>query len=66
MVNDSLVELTDTLATFADILGAALPGDAGEDSISFLPGLVNPNTDTGSARTSVLGAPFAARSLRAA
>ncbi len=28
---------TDLLATFADILGAALPADAGEDSFSFLP-----------------------------
>jgi arylsulfatase A-like enzyme len=34
-----LVCLTDFLATMADILGAKLPANAGEDSISFLPAL---------------------------
>lgn len=32
--------LTDMLATFADILGIALPEDAGEDSFSILPALL--------------------------
>ena len=43
VVNDSLVELTDALATFAEILGAALPATAGEDSIRFPPGLLTSN-----------------------
>jgi len=43
VVSGSLVELTDFLATFAAILDAKLPADAGEDSISFLPALVNAN-----------------------
>lgn len=48
-VNASLVELNDTLATLAEILGTPMPADAGEDSISFLPGLLNPG-DTATAR----------------
>ncbi len=32
-----LVSLTDLLATAADVVGAEMPGDAGEDSISMLP-----------------------------
>lgn len=32
-----LVQLSDFMATFADLLGAKLPTTAGEDSISFLP-----------------------------
>jgi arylsulfatase A-like enzyme len=42
-VSRSLVELTDVLATFAGILDARLLTDAGEDSISFLPALLNPS-----------------------
>jgi arylsulfatase A-like enzyme len=34
--SDHLVCLTDFLATFAELLGAKLPPDAGEDSLSFL------------------------------
>ncbi|MCZ6672670.1 MAG: arylsulfatase [Verrucomicrobia bacterium] len=34
---------TDLLATFADILGVALPDEAGEDSVSLLPALDNPS-----------------------
>ena len=63
-VNDSLVELTDALATFAGILGTPLPADAGEDSISFLPGLLNP-TEAAAPGASLLGAPLPARGLRA-
>lgn len=36
-VSDETVCLSDLMATCADILGAALPGNAGEDSISNLP-----------------------------
>jgi arylsulfatase A-like enzyme len=39
-VNDRLVSLVDFLATCADLLGATLPDDAGEDSVSFLPALL--------------------------
>ena len=35
-----LVCFTDLLATFADVLGAPLPADAGPDSFSFLPALI--------------------------
>jgi arylsulfatase A-like enzyme len=37
--SDQLLCLTDLLATCADIVGAKLPDDAGEDSVSFLPAL---------------------------
>lgn len=50
VVSGALVELNDTLATLADILGAKLPADAGEDSISFLPVLTSP-TGAGATRT---------------
>jgi arylsulfatase A-like enzyme len=36
-VCDSLVCLTDWVATVAELLGNPLPSDAGEDSVSFLP-----------------------------
>jgi len=36
-VSDQLVHQADLLATFADILDAELPEDAGEDSVSLLP-----------------------------
>ncbi len=38
--SDRLVCLTDFMATCADLLGAKLPDDAGEDSVSFLPALL--------------------------
>lgn len=38
---DQLVCLTDLMATFADIVDATLPDDAGEDSISILPALLD-------------------------
>jgi arylsulfatase A-like enzyme len=37
--SDQLVCLTDLMATCADILGAKLPDNAGEDSVSILPAL---------------------------
>ncbi|MFG0290766.1 MAG: arylsulfatase [Rhodopirellula sp. JB044] len=37
--NDSLICLTDLLATTCEILGADLPPGGGEDSVSFLPAL---------------------------
>ena len=36
-----LVCFTDLMATFADVLGAELPADAGPDSFSFLPALIS-------------------------
>lgn len=36
-VSDRLVHQADLMATFAEILGARLPEDAGEDSLSLLP-----------------------------
>lgn len=39
-VSDRLVGQIDLLATFADVLGKKLPFDAGEDSVSFYPGLL--------------------------
>jgi arylsulfatase A len=42
----------DLLATFAELLGAPLPADAGEDSVSFLPALVG--TPTVPIRTSLI------------
>jgi arylsulfatase A-like enzyme len=38
--SDRIVCLTDFLATCAGIVGADLPADAGEDSVSFLPALL--------------------------
>jgi arylsulfatase A-like enzyme len=37
---DQLVSLVDLMATCADILGAKLPANAGEDSVSLLPALL--------------------------
>ena len=37
--NDALICLTDFMATSAEIAGAKLPGNSGEDSVSFLPAL---------------------------
>lgn len=39
--SDKLVALTDLMATSAEVLGQALPVDAGEDSFSFLPTLLS-------------------------
>lgn len=36
-VSNQLVEQSDLMATFADVLGAELPANAGEDSFSLLP-----------------------------
>jgi hypothetical protein len=38
--SDQLLCLTDLMATCADILKVALPANAGEDSVSFLPALL--------------------------
>ncbi|MEJ6603952.1 MAG: arylsulfatase [Opitutaceae bacterium] len=38
-LNDALICLTDFMATSAEIVGAELPGNVGEDSVSFLPAL---------------------------
>jgi arylsulfatase A len=38
--SDELVGLGDLLATYADILGVALPADSAEDSVSILPALL--------------------------
>jgi arylsulfatase A len=51
-VSDQLVGQIDFLATFAELLGAELPGDAGEDSVSFLPALLG--TDEGPLRSSIV------------
>jgi arylsulfatase A-like enzyme len=40
-VNESLIALTDLLATFADYFQVGLPVDAGEDSFSFLGALLD-------------------------
>ncbi len=39
-VSDQLVGQFDFFATFAEMMGAELPADAGEDSVSFLPALL--------------------------
>lgn len=41
-VCDSLVDLTDLLATVADMVEATLPDGAGPDSVSLLPALLDP------------------------
>jgi arylsulfatase A len=43
---DQLVCLSDLMATCADFLGAELPADAGEDSVSMLPLFRDPETTT--------------------
>jgi arylsulfatase A-like enzyme len=42
--SDQIVCLADLLATCADILGARLPDNAGEDSVSLLPALLGTDT----------------------
>lgn len=44
--SDNLFNLTDMLATFADIHEVDLPADAGEDSISLLPVLLGKTSET--------------------
>ena len=44
--SDNLVCLGDLMATAADIVGAGLPDDAGEDSVSFLPALLGQESET--------------------
>ncbi len=51
-VCDQLVGQLDFLATFADLLGASLPTNAGEDSVSMLPALLG--TATEPIRTSLI------------
>lgn len=51
-VCQELVGQIDLLATFADLLGATLPANAGEDSVSMLPALLG--TATAPARTSII------------
>ncbi|MCO6459726.1 MAG: arylsulfatase [Pirellulaceae bacterium] len=51
-VSDQLIGQIDFLATFAELLGAALPEDAGEDSVSFLPVLTG--TAAGPLRDSIV------------
>jgi arylsulfatase A-like enzyme len=43
--SDQLICLTDLMATCADILGAKLPDDAGEDSVSILPAFLGKATE---------------------
>jgi arylsulfatase A-like enzyme len=44
--SDRLVCLTDFMATCAEIVGAALPPDAGEDGVSFLPALLQEKNES--------------------
>jgi len=50
--SEQLVCLTDLLATCADLLGAKLPANAGEDSVSLLPALLG--TATGPLQAAVV------------
>lgn len=45
-VTSQVICLTDLLATAADIVGASLPLDAGEDSLSFMPALTGGSVGT--------------------
>lgn len=44
-VSDQLVGQFDFMATFAELLGVTLPPTAGEDSVSFLPALLERDSD---------------------
>ncbi|MGD9419109.1 MAG: sulfatase family protein [Verrucomicrobiota bacterium JB025] len=44
--SDATICLTDFMATCADLTGAELPADAGEDSVSFLPALAGEKIET--------------------
>jgi arylsulfatase A len=50
--SDQLLCLTDLMATFGEIVGAKLPDQAGEDSVSFLPSLLG--TDKAPLREAVV------------
>jgi arylsulfatase A-like enzyme len=50
--SDQIVSLVDLMATCADVLGAKLPTNAAEDSVSFLPALLG--TATNSLREAVV------------
>jgi arylsulfatase A-like enzyme len=50
--SDQIVCLTDLMATCGDLLGAKLPDNAGEDSVSFLPALLG--TANGPVREAVV------------
>lgn len=50
-----LVCFTDMLATYADLVGATLPADAGEDSFSFLPELLGRNSQGPTRKEMILG-----------
>jgi arylsulfatase A-like enzyme len=54
--SDQLISLTDLMATCADILGAKLPDNAGEDSFSILPVLLG--TATGPVREAAVFTSF--------
>jgi arylsulfatase A len=55
-VSEETLCLTDLLATVAELLGATLPADAGEDSFSLLPVLLNaPPTGPVRTQTFILG-----------
>lgn len=51
--SDDLINLTDLLATVADIVNITIPNNAGEDSVSILPALLN-NSDRKIRETTVL------------
>lgn len=52
VVCDQLVGQIDFMATFAEMTGAVLPSDAGEDSVSFWPALLG--RDSGPIRESII------------
>ena len=55
-----LVCFTDLMATFADMLGAQLPDDAGPDSFSFLPALTSKQPSLTQIRTQIAMQPGSA------
>lgn len=58
--SSQLVCFTDLLATFSDLLGIALPADAGPDSFSFLPALTGKKSGLTSVRTQIAMKPGSA------
>lgn len=52
--NQQPVCLIDFMRTVADIVGAQLPGNAAEDSVSFLPALLGTNSSGSAGRTMIL------------
>jgi arylsulfatase A-like enzyme len=55
-----LVCFTDLMATFADVLGTALPAKAGPDSFSFLPALTGKKSKSGVIRSQIAMRPGSA------